>query len=95
MFLLQITGPGQLFCQTYGAIRERVLGEGEKFLVDNRYVVAFSSSLQYELVRSKLYGVQPEEIKALVFDSEFQLAYERGELTRDRKSTRLNSSHRL
>jgi uncharacterized protein (AIM24 family) len=29
-----------------------VLGEGEKFLVDNRYVVAFSSSLQYELVRS-------------------------------------------
>lgn len=52
LFLLQITGPGQLFCQTYGAIRERVLVEGEKFLVDNRYVVAFSSSLQYELVRS-------------------------------------------
>ncbi|MFM8400653.1 MAG: hypothetical protein ACKOAH_22735, partial [Pirellula sp.] len=30
---------------------------------------------------AKLIGVEPEEIKRLVFDSEFQLAYERGELT--------------
>jgi FMN phosphatase YigB (HAD superfamily) len=30
---------------------------------------------------SKLFGVQPEDIKTLVFDSDFQLAYERGELT--------------
>ena len=41
-----------MFCQTYGAIRERVLGEGERFLVDNRYVVAFAETLSYELVRS-------------------------------------------
>ena len=52
LFLLQISGPGTLFCQTYGAIRERVLGEGERFLVDNRYVVAFAETLSYELVRS-------------------------------------------
>ncbi|MEI6527203.1 MAG: HAD family phosphatase [Planctomycetota bacterium] len=30
---------------------------------------------------AKLIGVYPEEIKRLVFDSDFQLAYERGELT--------------
>ncbi|MFM7977206.1 MAG: HAD family hydrolase [Pirellula sp.] len=30
---------------------------------------------------AKLIGVEPEEIKRLVFDSEFQLAYERGDLT--------------
>jgi FMN phosphatase YigB (HAD superfamily) len=30
---------------------------------------------------AKLIGVEPDEIKRLVFDSDFQLAYERGELT--------------
>lgn len=30
---------------------------------------------------AKLFGVEPEEIKRTVFDSDFQLAYEKGEIT--------------
>lgn len=52
LFLLHVSGPGMLFCQTYGAILERTLAEGEKFLIDNRYVVAFSDTMTYELVKS-------------------------------------------
>ena len=52
LFLLHISGTGILFCQTYGAIIERVLGEGDQFLIDNRYVVAFSDTINYELVKA-------------------------------------------
>lgn len=52
LFLIHMTGTGTLFCQTYGAIREKVLGEGEQFLVDNRHVVAFSDTVAYELVKA-------------------------------------------
>lgn len=51
-FLLRITGSGTLFCQTYGAVVERELAEGERFLLDNRYVVAFSDTMTFELVKS-------------------------------------------
>ena len=52
LFLLHVSGSGTLFCQTYGAIMERSLGEGESFLIDNRYVVAFSESVTYQLVKA-------------------------------------------
>ncbi|WP_010587938.1 TIGR00266 family protein [Schlesneria paludicola] len=52
LFLLHVSGVGTLFCQTYGAIMERELGEGEQFLIDNRYVVAFSGTVEYELVKA-------------------------------------------
>ncbi len=52
LFLLHISGPGTLFCQTYGAIIERTLTEGEQFLIDNRYVVAFSETVTYQLVKA-------------------------------------------
>lgn len=52
LFLMQITGSGQLFCQSYGAIIERTLAEGEQFLLDNRYVVAFSETVSYQLVKA-------------------------------------------
>jgi uncharacterized protein (TIGR00266 family) len=52
LFLLHVSGTGTLFCQTYGAIMERTLGEGEQFLIDNRYVVAFSDTIQYQLVKA-------------------------------------------
>ena len=52
LFLLHVTGDGTLFCQTYGAIVERTLAEGEQFLIDNRYVVAFSETITYQLVKA-------------------------------------------
>ncbi|MGC3969684.1 MAG: TIGR00266 family protein [Pirellulales bacterium] len=52
VFLLHASGTGTVFCQTYGAVVERELAEGERFLIDNRYVVAFSESVKYELVKS-------------------------------------------
>lgn len=52
LFLLRVSGEGLLFCQTYGAIIERTLAADEHFLIDNRYVVAFSESVTYQLVKS-------------------------------------------
>ncbi len=52
LFLLHVSGTGTAFCQTYGAIIERELAEGEKFFLDNRYAVAFSESVSYQLVKA-------------------------------------------
>ena len=52
LFLLRVSGTGMLFCQTYGAIVERTLAEGEQFLIDNRYVVAFSETVTFQLVKA-------------------------------------------
>jgi uncharacterized protein (TIGR00266 family) len=52
LFLLHVSGEGTVFCQTYGAIIERPLAEGEIFLVDNRFVVAFSDTIAYQLVKA-------------------------------------------
>ena len=52
LFLLQATGAGTVFCQSYGAVVHRELGDGEVVFVDNRFVVAFSSSIEYRLVKA-------------------------------------------
>ena len=52
LFLLHAVGEGTVFCQTYGAIVEQELAEGENFIVDNRFVVAFSDTVQYQLVKA-------------------------------------------
>jgi len=52
LFLLRVTGTGTLFCQSYGAIIQRTLADGEQFLIDNRYVIAFSDTVTYELVKA-------------------------------------------
>ena len=52
LFLLRVSGTGTLFCQTYGATIERTLAPQEQFLIDNRYVIAFSTTVTYELVKS-------------------------------------------
>lgn len=52
LFLLHLSGSGTLFCQTYGAIIERTLAADEQFLVDNRYVVAFSDTMTFQVVKS-------------------------------------------
>lgn len=52
LFLLSVQGNGTVFCQTYGAIMMRELAEEENFYVDNRFVVAFSQSIKYQLVKA-------------------------------------------
>ncbi len=52
LFLLHAIGEGTVFCQTYGAIVEKELSEGENFFVDNRFMVAFSNTVQYQLVKA-------------------------------------------
>lgn len=52
LFLLHASGDGTVFCQAYGAVVDRVLDDGEVFFVDNRFVVAFSDTVQYQLVKA-------------------------------------------
>lgn len=50
LFFLRTEGSGRLFINGYGGIVEEVLGEGERFVVDNRHVVAFSVGMAFESV---------------------------------------------
>jgi uncharacterized protein (TIGR00266 family) len=50
LFFLRTEGSGRLFINGYGGIVEEILGEGERFVVDNRHVVAFSVGMAFESV---------------------------------------------
>lgn len=52
LFLMHAKGDGSVFCQTYGAVIEHQLAEDEHFLVDNRFMVAFSDTVSYQLVKA-------------------------------------------
>lgn len=47
LFMIRATGNGLLFINTFGAIDTHVLASGEKLIVDNFHLVAFSESCQY------------------------------------------------
>lgn len=50
LFFLRTEGSGELFINGYGGIVEEILGAGERFVVDNRHVVAFSVGVAFESV---------------------------------------------
>jgi uncharacterized protein (TIGR00266 family) len=50
LFFLRTEGSGRLFINGHGGIVEEILGEGERFVVDNRHVVAFSVGMVFESV---------------------------------------------
>jgi uncharacterized protein (TIGR00266 family) len=52
LYVMHTKGEGNLFCSTYGAVIYKQLGEGESFVVDNRFVVAFSDSIEFQLVKA-------------------------------------------
>ncbi len=52
IFLMHATGHGALFLSSHGAVVEHVLAEGERLVVDNRFVLAFSESVKFELVKA-------------------------------------------
>lgn len=47
LFMIRVSGEGMLFINTFGAIDHHVLGPGEKLVVDNFHLVAFSDGCQY------------------------------------------------
>lgn len=52
LFLMHAKGTGTVFCQCYGAIVEQELGEDDSFYVDNKYMIAFSDTITYQLVKA-------------------------------------------
>ncbi len=49
LFMIKVTGNGVLFVNTFGALDRHVLGPGERLVVDNFHLVAFSDSCRYEV----------------------------------------------
>jgi len=49
LFLLKLTGPGTVLLSSYGAIVELDLAAGEKHVVDTGHMVAFDSTMSYDV----------------------------------------------
>lgn len=51
LFLMRTDGQGQIFLASHGAFVQRDLATDERLVLDNRYIVAFSHTLRYEMVK--------------------------------------------
>ena len=51
LFLMRTEGEGNVFVSSYGSLVEQTLAEGERFVLDNRYIVAFSDTMRFETVK--------------------------------------------
>lgn len=51
LFMIRVSGQGDLFINTFGAIDKHVLEPGEELVVDNFHLVAFSDSCEYQVKR--------------------------------------------
>jgi uncharacterized protein (TIGR00266 family) len=51
LFMIKVTGNGQLFINTFGALDKHMLKPEEKMIVDNFHLVAFSGSCQYKVIK--------------------------------------------
>lgn len=49
LFLSKISGSGDLFLTAYGSVVEKTLSAGETYIVDCGHIVAFESSVTYQL----------------------------------------------
>lgn len=52
LFLMKAGGRGTIFLSSFGAVIHHELAENEKLVVDNRYVIAFSDTLSWKLVKA-------------------------------------------
>ena len=50
LFFLKTVGTGTIFVTSYGGIVEQSLAAGERFVLDNRNIVAFSDGMPFESV---------------------------------------------
>ena len=51
LFMLRVTGNGQLFINTFGAIDTHTLKAGQTLIVDNFHLVAFSDTCTYKVTK--------------------------------------------
>jgi uncharacterized protein (TIGR00266 family) len=49
LFMIRVSGEGELFINTFGAIEQKTLGQGEELIVDNFHLVGFSESCKYQV----------------------------------------------
>ena len=52
LFLQKISGTGTVFLSSYGAVIEKKLAAGESYIVDTGHIVAFESSVQYQVKKA-------------------------------------------
>ena len=50
LFFLKTDGVGTLFLSSYGGVIEQTLAAGERFVLDNRNIVAFTGTMDFESV---------------------------------------------
>jgi uncharacterized protein (TIGR00266 family) len=51
LFMIKVSGNGLLFINTFGAIDKHTLSTGERLIVDNHHLVAFSDTCQYKVTK--------------------------------------------
>lgn len=51
LFMIKASGEGTIFINTFGAIDHHTLAPGERLLVDNFHLVAFSDTCQYKVTK--------------------------------------------
>jgi uncharacterized protein (TIGR00266 family) len=51
LFMIKVSGSGSLFVNSFGALDRHVLGSGERLIVDNFHLVAFSDICQYRVTK--------------------------------------------
>jgi uncharacterized protein (TIGR00266 family) len=51
LFMIRVTGTGNLFINTFGAIDKHTLKAGQSMIVDNFHLVAFSSTCSYKVTK--------------------------------------------
>lgn len=52
MLLLRVTGSGMVLASAYGAIEERTLAAGQKYIVDTGHIVGFEESVKFSVKTS-------------------------------------------
>lgn len=50
--LLRISGQGKVIASSYGAIEERVLQPGQKYIVDTGHIVGFDASISFQVQKA-------------------------------------------
>ncbi|WP_323674661.1 TIGR00266 family protein [Halorubellus sp. PRR65] len=71
LFLLELAGTGPVFMSSYGAVEERELAAGERFVVDTGHIVAFEGEVNWDV--TKVGG-----LKSTLFSGEGLVAEFRG-----------------
>jgi uncharacterized protein (TIGR00266 family) len=52
LFLSKISGTGDLFVSSFGAVYQKTLGSGELYRVDTGHIVAFDESVTYKIKKA-------------------------------------------